>query len=88
MRHVRLIPTSLTLVLTLSFTLGCAGRGPERVTITPSHEYFLPVEKPRPRSDAMRDVVLFTAELSESWDNLYQDRLAAWAEIKSLESKE
>ena len=86
MRYASLIPTSLMLGLILSFTPGCAVRGP--VTVTPSHEYFLPVEKPRPRSDALRDVVLFAAELSESWDNLYQDRLAAWAEIKSLESKE
>ena len=87
MRFVNLILILPLLGLTLSFMPGCAGRGPERVLLEPSAAYFTVVEKPRLRSDLLRDVTLWANELSESWDGLYMDRLKARAEIEEMRRK-
>jgi hypothetical protein len=76
---------------------GCAASQPsirETVYAAPSPAYFTPVAKPappkaylegdpsRPLTEAERLLLPYLSKLSESWDNLYLDRMKAAREIE------
>jgi hypothetical protein len=50
----------------------------------PSPEYFVPVLKPIPPKRGEKEFLDYVLKLSDSWDNLYIDRMKAFQEIKDL----
>jgi hypothetical protein len=54
---------------------------PEAVIVKPSAAYFVPVLKPMPPPQGEKEFYDYVLKLSESWDNLYIDRMKARKEL-------
>jgi hypothetical protein len=66
------------------FMPGCAAGRPARFCPTPAAEYFTPIEKPSPRSQTVGEILKNYTRLSNSWDDLYTDRMKARKELEEI----
>jgi hypothetical protein len=68
------------------FITGCAAQPQcpptELRLVVPSQQYFVPVVKPFPPREGELAFYAYVLKLSDSWDNLYIDRLKAFKELE------